>query len=342
MFFVLENFKGRAGTHFFERGKKMKQLLFVCVFAAIVLCLVTCNRDMSVEPVVEQPVDQGTGFYILHPSLEFSNYCLTGEIILNYYGTEHIQWHVENVPDWLVVTPKSGVLLYGETPLVITADTTKTIPMDERNEFKIIIKNSTARISCWFFDLPTLPQHIITAGNQFVISRVGSDFFNNYTILNKHKTRFHLPYEICIKKPESCVAYMQNPFYHMVYNITALNIPENNGLIQFILDTLGTVVSTDNQIPDCITNPCECEFPISEAQALEIARNAGLEEGIKPWETQFSWYYDEEVQSYVWSVKNTLEGDENGSPGLCGSGNKMIIDANSGVVIAVHNWVIMS
>lgn len=300
----------------------MKQVLISCICALLVLCLVSCNRDMSVDIRVDYDPD----FYIQNNYVEFSNYLDSGTLILHYTGSGSLPWQVQDLPVWLKVSAKSGVIAPGKMYLTVSLDTTKTIPADSTGQFSVTSKLGTQVVNCKVVHVPSLPLQILAAADQFLESRVGQEFFSNNIVINKHKSRLYLP----------------DNYYRVVYNVTAANIPLPGGLIEFCLDTAGAVIPADEGgyygIPDCIGNPGECQFPISEAQALAIARNTGLEEGIKPWTTSFYWYSGK-IHSYVWAVTCTLE--ENKKPDLqvySAYGKSVIIDANSGDIIKLGEW----
>ena len=77
--------------------------------------------------------------------------------------------------------------------------------------------------------------------------------------------------------------------------------------------------------------PTPTPTPISEARAIEIAREAGLEPGVEPWTANY--FRHAGNQSYVWSVTNTLgqSSDLGGVPGVVVLG--VVIDATTGDVI---------
>jgi len=316
----------------------MKQVLISCVCVVLALCLTTCNRDMSVDPRVEYDPE----FFIQNSYVEFSNYLDSGTLILHYTGSGSLAWQVQDLPAWLKISAKSGTVATGKTFLTVSLDTTKTIPADSAGQFSVTSRLGTQIVRCKVIQVPALPPQIIIAADRFLISRVGEEFFNTNLAINKHKSRFYLPNEYCLQHPDNCAAYMQHPYYQVVYNLSAAKIPLPGGMIQFCLDTTGAVIRADevgyNGIPDCIGNPGECQFPVSETQAIALARHAGLEEGIKPWTTSFYWYSGE-VQSYVWAVTCTIE--ENKNPAMheySASGKSVIIDANSGDIIKIGEW----
>ena len=74
------------------------------------------------------------------------------------------------------------------------------------------------------------------------------------------------------------------------------------------------------------------QFPIDETRAIEIAREAGLEPGVKAWRTNYS---SHPTEGNVWSVENTLHESSGGA-----DGRLVRIDANTGGVMEFSNWAI--
>jgi hypothetical protein len=93
----------------------------------------------------------------------------------------------------------------------------------------------------------------------------------------------------------------------MVYSFIMPDKSFVNELISFAIDINGNVISHGEPggIPNITKDPQEGEFPIDEQMAINIARQTGLEEGLKKWGTSFYWYYGE-LKTCVWTVSNTL------------------------------------
>lgn len=178
-----------------------------------------------------------------------------------------------------------------------------------------------------------IPDSIIEKSNQFIISKVGQEFFNNYMSINKELTRY-IPANLhCIKNLSYCADYLLAPNYFMVYSLKIPNKPYANVSISFSVDKNGNIIAGSQQgLPDCVSKPSECEFLIDENDAIKIARNAGLEEGISDWKTSFHWAYGN-PGSYVWTVQNYLSSN---------NGKIVMIDANSGDIIGgIGGWDVM-
>ncbi len=182
-------------------------------------------------------------------------------------------------------------------------------------------------------EVEEIPDSIIEKSNEFVISRVGVDFFDNYISLDEEKSRYQQEDTFCIENPESCSEYLQSPHYLIFY---LLNIPEKpfvNETIEIALFETGEVIKErDISIPNCQEEPIKCEFPINREEALSIAQSEGLKEGVKDWDTSFHWYAGD-IKNYVWTVSSTLI-DGRGYR----SGEVIVINANTGDIIKVSEW----
>jgi hypothetical protein len=161
---------------------------------------------------------------------------------------------------------------------------------------------------------------------------VGQDFFNKYIKIDYDQSKYH---------PEGA-AFSQRPYYLMVYSFKMPEKPFIDELMDFAVDTDGDVILERDVmgIPDGINNPTECIFPIDEAEAIQIAKNAGLEDGITDWETSFHWAGGA-FKTYVWTVENTLAATPYGQD-YSASGKVVVIDANSGEVKDTSVWAIQA
>lgn len=183
-----------------------------------------------------------------------------------------------------------------------------------------------------------IPDFVIEKSNQFVISKMGEDFFKKYISLDYGRSKYWPPNEACIQNPSSCAMHLQEPYYDMVYS---LNIPEKPyaaASISFPVDTNGNAINVENDaigFPECKLHPEECTFPIDEAEAIDIAKDAGIEQGIRKWETSFHWFAGD-LKTYVWTVSNMLY--ESSVPSHEARGKTVVIDANSGKVCMVSEW----
>lgn len=319
----------------------MKQILFVCAFTTLVLCLATCNRDMSVDT----PAKENGGFFTFRSNnqLEFSNHQISRNLVIENLEQKAIRVKIIGMADWLNIADSSGILPPGQTTWIFSVDTTKAIKTESPLHFTIETGDTTRTVYYNYFYIPPFPSHILDAANQFVISQVGEEFFNDNVEIDKHWCRFYPPLESCLDSPFNCAAYLLDYYYKLQYYIKSPNIPEPGGLIEIIMDTTGAIYYPRNGIeglPDCIKNPGECQFPISEADALEIARNQ-LEGEITYSYVKFFWTSLYE-QTYIWEVRCTVRVENSQSQsGFSSSNQIVVIDANSGVVLAINGWAVI-
>ncbi|MFO7526299.1 MAG: hypothetical protein R6W68_12680 [Ignavibacteriaceae bacterium] len=168
-------------------------------------------------------------------------------------------------------------------------------------------------------DTTSIPQDIFEKGNRFIISKTGADFFNKYI------------------QPDFLISKELSSGYFLAYNFNMPEKPFVNGTIRFSVDSTGKIL-TDREvagIPNCIHSPGKCDFLIDEINAAKIAKQSGLESGIKEWDIKFLW--NAQFNQYVWHVINTLQESEGGY-GRRANGIEMIIDPNSGEVLATNEW----
>jgi hypothetical protein len=113
--------------------------------------------------------------------------------------------------------------------------------------------------------------------------------------------------------------------------------PYVDAIIKFTVDSVGNVIKNRDivGIPRCLNFPEECDFNIDEQTARQIAGNMGLKDGVKEWDAGFMW--DFKFNRYVWRILSTLTelgSDEN----YKATGQEMLIDPNSGEVLALNDW----
>ncbi len=178
------------------------------------------------------------------------------------------------------------------------------------NPVSITVNNGNVTVGA-----TNVEQQMIEKGNELIISKVGDEHFNNYMKLLS--IEYQSPNEV-----------IEKPYYLLTYTF---KIPEK----QFVNESIEIGINVDGNIVrewGIPNNPKECEFPIDEAKAIEIARDAGLEEGIKEWESDFYWHGGD-LKTYVWAVRNILSTEPHEE-----SGKLVIIDANSGEVKEFLGW----
>jgi hypothetical protein len=175
------------------------------------------------------------------------------------------------------------------------------------------------------------PDGVLTSADEYVISKVGKAFFDSCLSRRRGSSRYEPLAGPSYAGNPSIPDWMQHPRYVVIYNfgvpgrefvdeVVVVNIKEDGGWFR--------EAPHDEGLPDCISQPRECEFPIDRAEAKAIAREAGLEEGRSFWRSDFRWS-GRTHKTYVWEVRNELE--ELG-------GELVLIDANDGTVLEVSEW----
>ncbi len=172
-----------------------------------------------------------------------------------------------------------------------------------------------------------IPQAIRNSADKYVISKVGQDFFNKY--ISRKSSTYYKGIDC-----NSCSNYLHESHYLMAYSLKIPNDSQTRGLIEFVVDTNGNVITEREPfgIPNCIQDPAECVF-LSKDQAIKIAENANFKKGIEQWKVEFTWGSKE--KTYLWGIQNTLYNNQmEGTEG----GEVMAIDANSGKIIYTNSW----
>ncbi|MDR3665929.1 MAG: hypothetical protein P4L35_03690 [Ignavibacteriaceae bacterium] len=171
--------------------------------------------------------------------------------------------------------------------------------------------------SCSHQEETVVPSQLLKKANNYIKQRTGDDFFDKYI------------------SPDFVRTKVTPPYYFLTYKFIIPDKPFVNTVIQFSIDSLGNVVDDRDiiGIPNCIDGGCS--FNISEDRALKIAKDNGLEKGIKPWKTGFIW--DPKLKQYTWHILSTSS-ESQSSEGFRGYGKEIIIDPNSGVVLEMNDW----
>lgn len=182
-----------------------------------------------------------------------------------------------------------------------------------------------------------IPDEIVGKAVSFITSRVGEDFCKKYVVFDPERSTCNPkgPGDFPGLHPEFAV----KPSFKVGFWIRIPDKPYVKGRIEFLLDGNGKVLPNTRVfgLPDCVDHPGECNFPIDQSIAIDLAKNAGLVEGLAEWETVFAWTFtslDDPVSgTYVWKVSNTLM---SGPREL--SGKTLVIDANSGEILDHMGW----
>ncbi len=179
-----------------------------------------------------------------------------------------------------------------------------------------------------------IPELIRARAHDYLCGRLGDSFVQQHVVLDT-LTSYMPVRQICLSDPDQCAEYLLSPYYRMIYRLEAPHVGSRPTYIDFALDPEGNLVEGYHHsgLPDCVSTPEECAFSIDREAAQQIAANAGLAEGVRPWETRFRW--SSEFETFVWFVSNTVFRD-----GSRASGRIVLIDANSGDVLPTNQmWL---
>jgi hypothetical protein len=180
-----------------------------------------------------------------------------------------------------------------------------------------IFVNACRCPSCSQQEETVVPKDLLNKANDYIKLRTGDDFFEKYISPDFVRTRFTPPY------------------YFLTYRLIMPEKPYVNTVIQFSIDSTGVIVKDRDiiGIPNCADGGCS--FNISEEQAIKIAKDSGLEKGIKPWKTGFIW--NPNLKQYTWHILS-ISAESQSSEGFRGNGKEIIIDPNSGLVLEMNDW----
>ena len=173
--------------------------------------------------------------------------------------------------------------------------------------------------SCQQQEQGSVPLEVLTRADSFIVASTGKEFFKNYITPDFARTKYTPPY------------------YEMAYKLFMPDKQYVNATIKFTVDSLGNVVKNRDivGIPRCSNFPEECNFNIDEQTAKQIATNMGLKEGVKEWDAGFMW--DFKFTRYVWRILSTLK-EYVGEDIYRANGQEMIIDPNTGEILALNDW----
>ena len=165
----------------------------------------------------------------------------------------------------------------------------------------------------------SVPLKVLAKADSFIIASTSKAFFDKYITADFYRTK-HTP-----------------PYYEMAYKLFMPEKPYVDATIKFTIDSVGNVINNRDivGIPRCKNLPEQCEFNIDEQTARQIAGEMGLKEGVREWDAGFSW--DFKLQRYVWRILSTLN-EFGGEENYKATGQEMVIDPNTGDVLALNDW----
>ncbi len=154
------------------------------------------------------------------------------------------------------------------------------------------------------------PPSVISNAEQAIIAKVGEEFFElNFT---------YLPDQSRIRTAS------EGEEYYLVWHFRVFGKPYIENLVSMRVDAEGKNLRGDiiSGVPDCVADPGACEFAVDRQQAIELAKKAGLDKGIRPWTSRVEWRSTREKQGYVWAI-NSWDGT---------MGRNAYVDINDGSV----------
>jgi len=184
-----------------------------------------------------------------------------------------------------------------------------------------------------------IPDSIIAKSDSVIISKTGLDFFHNYIHRAKYDTSLGQVFDMPCFDTHPAKAlleeYPNDPDvpYTVLYRFNIPGRPWINEPIRFYFDSIGSFIGgRPQEIPKYLAYPDSCTFGMDSVTAINIARKAGLEEGISPWEMSFGWSNEGLMnKKYTWVIRNTVRHWE---------GRIIWIDPNSGAVLQQGKWTV--
>ncbi|MCW8804379.1 MAG: hypothetical protein OQK57_08275 [Ignavibacteriaceae bacterium] len=165
----------------------------------------------------------------------------------------------------------------------------------------------------------SVPLKVLAKADSFIIASTSKAFFDKYITADFYRTK-HTP-----------------PYYEMAYKLFMPEKPYVEATIKFTVDSVGNVINNRDivGIPRCKNFPEQCDFKIDEQTARQIAGEMGLKEGVREWDAGFLW--DFKLRRYVWRILSTLN-EFGGEENYKATGQEMVIDPNTGDVLALNDW----
>jgi hypothetical protein len=184
-----------------------------------------------------------------------------------------------------------------------------------------VFMNACSCVHCSEKEEAHIPLNILQKADQFIISKTGDEFFKKYITIDFSQSK-HIA-----------------PNYLMVFKFYMPEKPFVDEVIRFNTDSLGKVLTQFEVvgIPECNSNPNDCDFVVDEKIARQIATEYGLPKGIKEWKVDFIW--EAKYNKYVWHLLSTLK-ESKGEFGYRADGEQIVIDPNYASVIYQDSWKI--
>ena len=168
-------------------------------------------------------------------------------------------------------------------------------------------------------NISDVPNLIYAEADIYLSQKTGEKFFEEYIYRNYSKAK------------------ALEGKYEVHYALTDPDRPYVYGDIYFYLDTDGKILEEYEQygIPQCKAIPETCEFNLDKDEALSIAKEAGLAEGIRPWDAAFRW--SAELNMYIWHILSTTS-ERGKKKNYKASGEEIMISPYNGEVLKHRKW----
>ncbi len=183
----------------------------------------------------------------------------------------------------------------------------------------ILFGLNSCSCGCGTADASDVPLSVLNKANNFIITRTGKEFFDKYIT------------------PDFSLITYKDPYYKMAYKFFMPEKPYVNTVITFSIDKDGKIDGKDEiaGIPEYLKDPASCRFNIDDKQAIKIAKENGLKEGVSKWKVGLLW--DSSYNQYIWHVLSTYS-ESGKDKNYKGSGKEFLIDPNTGQVISANLW----
>ena len=137
-----------------------------------------------------------------------------------------------------------------------------------------------------------IPQDIIKVGEQAIIEKVGQQFYELNFTYSHEQSRTYVSNGDDVEE------------YWLFWDFQVFGNPYIENTIVLEFDHQGKPLwnGTIHGVPECIKYPESCEFAIDKTRAIELAKKAGLEEGIRPWNLCVKWSREENKLGYYWVI----------------------------------------